>query len=175
MAKKQGRNPMAGRHAVGQQTARPGSIRGGQSEPIGNRPITSSRPAMRPQTPVLGNQAETSRTAQRMVLRPPMPFANPGETVNVPAPAHKTFKQGISYENRSAVNAKPQSYGTHVGCANTSTTDDMLAAVGERRVPKGYHPLISGNPLGGRKQSGRPGTSSKGTSGRENARVRQRG
>ena len=65
MANKQGRNPMAGRHAVGGTTARPGGMRGGQGAHIangvgtGHNQQTASRPAMRPEAPALSNQAET--------------------------------------------------------------------------------------------------------------------
>jgi hypothetical protein len=166
---------MAGRHATGGQTARPGGIRGGQAEPQGNRPITASRPAMRPEAPVLSNQAETSRTAQRMIPRPPMPFENPHGAANVPAPTNRNASHPYGLPAKTLL---PKTAGARIeqslNCGNTETTADMLAAVGEPRMPSGYNPIISGFPTSGAKrQSGRPGNANTNTSRRENARVRQ--
>ena len=175
---------MAGRHAVGQQMARTGSIRGGQSEPSGNRPITASRPQNRPAPPVLANQAETSRTAQRMIPRPPMPFENPRGTVGLAAPVHPYFnnrksKDNVYYDGGSPVNPNQKAGGYKATSASihngTATTDDMLAAVGEPRRPSGYNSITSGFPTtGGRRQSGRPGNVNTSTTKRDNARMRQR-
>jgi hypothetical protein len=178
MAKTQGRNPMAGRHAVGGTTARPGTPRSGQgarassgnTPRTGYNPQTSSRPAMRPQAPVLSNQAETSRTAQRMIPRPPMPFENPQGSVNVPAPTHRGF--------RSTGNPKELNYQkTEVGCANTSLSASEMAAVGYGpNDTKGTWSLISGHATkNNQRQAGKPGKSNQGTSARENSRVRQTG
>jgi hypothetical protein len=174
--KKPGRtsNPNVGTHGSGGQLARPGAIGGSQAEPRGNRPITASRSAMRPQPGVLANQAETSKDLQERIDRNPQPFIKQG-AATLPAPSNTTFKQGISYERVTPVNAKTQSYGTHIGCGNTATTDDMLADVGEPRLPKGYNEINNYRGSAGKKQAGRPGNSSKGTSAKENRRVRQTG
>jgi hypothetical protein len=171
VAKKQGRNPMAGRHAVGQQLARPGSIRSGQS--VSARPITASRAAMRPEPGVLANQAETSRDLQQRIDRNPQPFIK-GGAATLPAPPNRNYSQKAGLPAKGIFGT---SHGgseiTHLGCANTETTDDMLAAVGEPRKPKGYNSIISGHPGGIKKQAGRPGNPSRGTSAKENARLRQ--
>jgi len=48
------------------------------------QPITGTNTAMAPKAPVLGNQADTSRVAQKMVLRPPEPFGNQNSTAQSP-------------------------------------------------------------------------------------------
>jgi hypothetical protein len=170
---KKGRNPMIGRHAVGGQLARPGSIRSGQS--VSARPITASRSDMRPRAPVLANQAETSRDLQRRISgQSPQPFTDRGGAATLPAPANRNYSQKAGLPAKGIFGT---SHGgseiTHLGCANTETTDDMLAAVGEPRKPKGYNSIISGHPGGIKKQAGRPGNPSRGTSAKENARLRQ--
>jgi hypothetical protein len=179
VAKNQGRNPMAGRHGTGGQTARPGGIRGGQAEPQGNRPITASRPAMRPEAPVLSNQAETSRTAQRMIPRPPMPFENPHGAANVSAPVNRNASHpyGLPAKTLLPKTAGANLVSNRASIHNgTETTQDMLDAVGEPRKPSGYNSIMSGFPTSGAKrQAGRPGNASTNTSKRENARVRQDG
>jgi len=177
VANKQGRNPMAGRHAVGGQTARPGNIRGGQGEPAGNKGggitgVSRSSPIRTqvPRPPVLSNQAETSRTAQRMIPRPPMPFENPMGSVNVPAPTHRGYRS--TGHPKELIDKK-----TNVGCANTSLTADEMAAIGYGpNDTKGTWSLISGHATKNNpRQAGRPGNASRNTSARENARVRQTG
>jgi|SRR5579872_3444861 len=177
MKKTQGRNPNIGRHATGQQTARTGSIRGGQSEPAGNKGggitgVSRSSPirSQAPRAPVLSNQAETSKTAQRIIPRPPMPFENPMGSLNVSAPTHPAY--------RSTGNPKELNYKkSNVGCANTSLTAEEMRAVGyEPNDTKGTWSLISGHATkNNQRQAGRPGNTSRGTSARENARVRQTG
>jgi hypothetical protein len=179
MARTQGRNPMAGRHGTGQQSARPGSIRGGQSEPAGNKGggITGSSTRMQSRPPVLSNQAETSRTAQRMIPRPPMPFENPHGAVNVPAPVNRNASHpyGLPAKTLLPKTAGANLVSNHASIHNgTATTDDMLAAVGEPRRPSGYNDVNYFRGAG-KRQSGRPGNSNTNTSKRENARVRQDG
>ena len=175
--KTKGRNPMAGRHSVGGQTARTGSIRGGHSEPASNKGggitgVSRSSPIRTqvPRAPVLSNQAETSRTAQRIIPRPPMPFENPMGSLNVPAPTHRSYRSdGNPRELRDQK--------SNVGCANTSLTADEMAAVGYGpNDTKGTWSLISGHATkNNQRQAGKPGKSNQGTSARENARVRQTG
>ncbi len=176
MAKKQKGNFIPGRHAVGGQLARPGTPRGGQSAPVGNRPITASRPEHRPRPPVLFDAADTSRDAQKLIVRPPQPLDNPYGAKNVPAPANRNYSQkaGLPARNLHGGAAHGGSEITQVGCGNTSLSKDEMAAVGYGpNETKGSWSIISGQPTGGKKQSGRPGSSSRGTSGAENRRVRQ--
>lgn len=42
----------------------------------GFNPKTASRTAMKPKAPVLSDAAHTSSDAQKLITRPPMPFAN---------------------------------------------------------------------------------------------------
>ena len=189
---KPGRNPMAGRHATGGQTARPGGIHGGQAEPASNKGggitgVSRSSPirTQAPRPPVLTDQARTSAGAQRIIPRPPMPFENPQGSLNVSAPVHPYFntqksKDNVYFDKGSPVDPNQKAGGYKATSASihngTATTDDMFAAVGEPRAPKGYNPINSGFPTrGNQRQAGRPGKSNQGTSARENARVRQTG
>lgn len=170
---KKTRNPMAGRHAVGQQTARLGSIRGGQS--VSARPITASRNPQRPVAPVRTDSADTSRDIERIISRPENQLSNPYGVVRVPAPANQNYSQKAGLPAKGIRGSSHGGYEiTDVGCANTRTTDDMLAAVGEPRRPQGYNDVnyFRG---GGKKQAGRPGNPSRNATPKENARVRQTG
>jgi hypothetical protein len=183
MARTQGRNPMAGRHGTGQQSARPGSIRGGQGAHVangvgtGHNQQTASRTAMIPRPPVLSDAADTSKDAQRMISRPPMPFENPHGAVNVPAPVNRNASHpyGLPAKTLLPKTAGANLVSNHASIHNgTATTDDMLAAVGEPRKPSGYNDVNYFRGAG-KRQSGRPGNSNTNTSKRENARVRQDG
>jgi hypothetical protein len=166
------RNPMAGRHAVGQQMARPGSIRGGQSATA--RPITASTKNMTPKPGVLANQAETSLDLQRRLSgKAPQPFTNRGGAATLAAPAHSGF--GSTGSPREGV----QRYGggnKHSVHSGTSLSAEDMAAVGYGpKDTRGSGPIISGYPTsGGKRQAGRPGNVNKETSAKDNARVRQR-
>jgi hypothetical protein len=162
----------AARHATGQSLARVGNIRGGQSEPVGNRPITASRTAMRPTPGVLSNQAETSRDLQARLTKATEPFSNRGGAATLPTGVHDSSTEGQHYNVVTGVNAQPQSLaGKHVGCANTGETN--WAASGDSK-PGGYNSINSGFPTrGAQRQSGRPGSRNSNTSSRENSRMRQ--
>lgn len=113
-------------------------------------PITGGRTAMQPRPPVLTNQATTSADAQRQVNQPPAPFANPYGPRNVPAPPNRAASHPYG---KPAKNLLPKQAGARmersIGVGATgNTTPDMLAAVGEPRLPKGYNPVNSGFPLG---------------------------
>ena len=104
----------------------------------GNQPITASRTAMRPRPPVLANQADTSNDAQKMIRRPPEPFADPQGPLNT-APGRLNYKTlGIPYEVQTR-GPKPQSYGSPV-----MSDKEMFAAVGEPRKPSGYNQVNNG-------------------------------
>jgi hypothetical protein len=173
---KKGRNPMIGRHAVGGQLARPGSIRGGQS--VSARPITASRSDMRPRPPVLANQAETSRDLQsRISGQSPQPFTDRGGAATLPAPANRNYSQKAGLPAKGIFGS---SHGgsevTHIGCGNTETTADMVAAVGGGMPSgKGYNPANNFRGTSGKRQAGRPGNSSQHTSAKEDRRLRQTG
>jgi hypothetical protein len=99
-------------------------------------------------------------------LQPAQPFANPYGTVNVPAPVNQSFGKtqlaGLPAKGLSPAKAGGQianSYSVHKG---TETTDDMLAAVGETRNPKGYNDVNYFRGGGSRKAGGGNFPSSKG-------------
>jgi hypothetical protein len=122
-----------------------------QVKRVQGQPITGSRTDMRPRPPVLSDAADTSRDAQKQILQPPQPFANRRGAEQTPAPANASFGRtqvaGLPAKNLRGGSSHGGSLVTHIGCANTETTDDMLAAVGEPRKPKGYQSIISGSPL----------------------------
>jgi hypothetical protein len=123
---------------------------------------------MRPQPPVLTDQARTSVEAQRQIEVPPAPFGNKNSMAQSAPPTHPAY--------RSTGNAKELNYqSTRVGCANTSLSADEMAAIGYGpKDTTSAEPIISGRPLQNReRQSGMPGTRSKSASSREVARMRQ--
>ena len=176
------RNPMKGRHSVGQQTARPGSIRGGQGAHVANgvgtghnqkTGVSRSSPSrtMAPRPGVPANQADTSRDLMRRLSgKAPQPFTNQGGAATLSAPTNPAYRS----------TGKPRELvenGTHVGCANTSLSKAEMAALGYgANDTKSPWSIISGNPTrNNQRQAGRPGNVNKGTSSRENARMRQTG
>lgn len=153
MAQK-GRNPMAGRHAVGGQLARPGTIRGGQAEPVGNSSHTASRPSVSMKRPYVPDAKDTSLDAERMIAEAPTPFKNKMTAAQMPVgrmPSGVAHPYGLPAKTLSPKTAGAR-IEQHVGCANTETSDDMLAAVGEARKPRGYTALNSGFRTGGGKR-----------------------
>lgn len=165
-----------GRHATGQSLANVGAQRRGQSEPSGNRPITASRTAMRPEPGVLANQAETSADLQRRLMKATQPFTNEGGAATLPTGRHDGSTEGVPYNVVADVNARPQSYGKPVGCANTSELN--YDAVGYSRAEimaaRGYREQqsvrgVRSNP----RQTAMPGTKNSGASSRDNSRMRQ--
>jgi hypothetical protein len=106
----------------------------------GYNPKTGAAPEMRPTPNVLSDAADTSRDAQRLVSQPPAPFQNPFGSVNVPAP---TNARGSWRED-----SLDGSRGRRVGCANTSLSDEEMAAIGYGpNDTKSNSPIISGQPL----------------------------
>ena len=88
-------------------------------------------------------------------MQPPQPFANPFGTVKTPAPVSgyintRKSKDNVYYDGGSPVNPNQKAGGfasRNVGCASAATTSqDMLDAVGEPRLPKGYNAINSGHP-----------------------------
>jgi hypothetical protein len=124
----------SGRHASGQALARPGNLRAGQgphssgrTPGTGYNPKTLSTKAMTPREPVRATGANALPDAQRQIMQPPQPFANPHGTVNVPAPPNQNFKS-VQTHSRPAKNlhggSSQAAYNiTHVGCANTGKTN----------------------------------------------------
>lgn len=102
------------------------------------QPITGSRTAMQSRKPVLANQAQTSRDAQKIVRRPPAPFDNPTGGLKTPTGRLNYKSLGIGYEVQSS-GPKPQRYGSPV-----MSDKEMLAAVGEPRKPGGYNQVNNG-------------------------------
>ncbi|MGO9590673.1 MAG: hypothetical protein ACLP3K_11600 [Candidatus Acidiferrales bacterium] len=109
---------------------------------------------MRPRSPVLSDAADTSRDAERQILQPPQPFANPYGTVNVPAPTNQNFQRA----QRAGLPATGR-YGTSKGGyvvssasvhSGTRTSADEMAAVGYGpKDTRSDNPLISGFPIPG--------------------------
>jgi len=113
---------------------------------------------MRPRPPVLSDAADTSRDAQKQIMQPAQPFANPYGTVNVPAPVNQNFGRaqvaGLPAKNLNPKKAGGQITQDYSVCRGTDTTDDMLAAVGEPRPPKGYNDVNYFRGAGSRKVGG---------------------
>jgi hypothetical protein len=174
---------MKGRHAVGQQMARPGSIRGGQGAHAANgvgtghnqkTGVSKSSPSrtMAPRPGVPASQADTSRDLQkRLTGKAPQPFTNTGGAATTAAPTHPAY--------RSNGNPKELNYtisNRHSICNGTDMSADMMAAVGYgKNDTKGTWSLISGHATkNNQRQAGQPGTNTnRKTSSRENSRMRQ--
>jgi len=177
----------AGRHATGGKMANTGTLRGGQGAHVANgvgtghnqktgvSPASPSR-TMAPRAPVLTDQ-NTSAGAQRIIKRPSAPFENPDGAKNVPTGNVRGDRLGIPYTVPSLPNARSQNIGKPIGCANTSLSREEMAAIGYAPSDtKSSGPIISGNPTrNNERQAGRPGNVNKGTSQKENSRMRQTG
>jgi hypothetical protein len=104
-----------------------------------------------------------------------MPFENPYGSKNVPAPANRTgrFSGNNATEGRTRF-LQHSSASVHSG---TSLSREEMAAIGyEPNDTKGTWSLISGNATkNNQRQAGRPGNVNKGTSAKENSRMRQTG
>ena len=124
------------------------------------QPITASRPAMRPESPVLSGP-ETSSDAQRTIRRPPAPFDNPNSALNVPAPTNRNFQKaqtaGLPAKGLSGTAKGGYNVTEHSVHKGTETTQDMFDAVGEPRKPKGYNSITSGHPTSGNSRKVGPG------------------
>lgn len=107
------------------------------------KPISGGRPQFRPTPNVLSDAAQTSRDAQKLARSSPAPFQNRQGPANVPTGRLNMKTLGNAYETPSPVNAKTRNVGARV---TPGTTADMLRAVGEPRLPKGYNPINSGYP-----------------------------
>src|SRR5438270_8825007 len=160
----------AGRHSVGQQMARPGSIRPGQgahtsglTPGTGHNPktgVSRSSPSrtMQPRPGVLANQADTSRDLQRRLTgKAPQPFTNADGAATLQPPTHPQF--------RSTGNPKELNYEIstkHSICKPYGLSADEKAAIGESDSTfpsKGYNPINNGFQHGtGKRQSGKPGS-----------------
>ena len=81
-------------------------------------------------------------------MQPPAPFANPQGTVNTPAPPNRNYRQSAGSPAKKIFGtSRGGSDITDIGCASAAeTSQDMLDAVGEPRLPKGYNSIISGRP-----------------------------
>jgi hypothetical protein len=117
----------------------------------GGRPITGARPDMRPRPPVLSDAADTSRDAEKQIMQPADPFANPYGPLNVPAPANQNFQK-----SQTAGLPSKERYGTaHGGYvvssasvhSGTRMSKDEMAAVGYgENDTRSESPIISGFP-----------------------------
>ena len=103
------------------------------------QPITGSRTAMQSRSPVLANQAQTSRDAQKIVNRPPMPFDNPRGTVKAPAPSNRSGSWRVDNLQGSS--------GKRAGVGNTYLSAQEMNAVGYApTATRSTNPIISGFP-----------------------------
>ena len=103
-----------------------------------NQPITGTNTAMRPKPPVLTDAKATSRDAQKKVLQPPMPFANPTSTAQS-APAGKAPGGVSTLEPRIASGLKRSSAPANPsgGPAGQSKMPNQSKQIGGRM---GYPP-----------------------------------
>lgn len=124
--------------------------------------FTGSKGNMRPRPPVRTNAADTSRDAERIISRPPMPFENPFGPANVAAPKGYSGS-GRDYAGVNSPGARGKAGGysaQNIGCANTSLTPDEMAAIGYGpNATKSENPIISGHPTRNNpRRAGMPGT-----------------
>lgn len=115
------------------------------------KPISGGAGQFRPTPPVLSNQATTSADAQRVVRQPPQPFQNAVGAAELPAPTNRNAAHPYGTPAKTLL---PKKAGArmeqNVGSASAANTSrDMLAAVGEPRLPKGYNSIMSGRPTEG--------------------------
>jgi hypothetical protein len=165
----------SGRHATGQNLARVGNIRPGQSEPASNKvktgvPAGAPIRSMVPRPSIPANQAETSKDLEARILAKPQPFTYDTLAATLPTDRLDMSTLGIPYNVMAPVDAKPQSYGKPV-----MSESDAFAAVGYAPgATKGTGSIISGSPTRGvERQAGRPGNKNTDTSSRDTARLRQ--
>lgn len=122
-----GRDIMKGRHAIGIQRVNTGQQRAGQSEPASNKvktqvPANAPIRSMQPKQQVLTDAAHTSADAQKLLTRPPAPFAtsNAAAQQSTP-PSPRGAKPGLGPKNIYAgksgttVGAKANPAGTATG------------------------------------------------------------
>jgi hypothetical protein len=167
----------AGRHATGQRTANVGTIRGGQSEPDGNHPITGvpkDAPirSMAPIPSIPANQAETSRDLEKRLMAPPQPFTYEGGAATLlPGSVRWENAPGcVPYGQAVDVDARTQTYG-HAPMSKA----EMEAAASVDGMPSsaGVNSVNSGFPTRPPRQAGMPGTRNTNSSGRANRLMRQ--
>ena len=118
----------------------------------GFNPKTASTSRMKPKAPVMTDNAKTSLGAQKQVMQPPQPFANPKGPVNLPV-AQRFESKGTDFAGKGKA-AK----GTAIGGVKALPGG---AAVGQKRMPDQSkqiggrfgtsHPRKSGNPVSGQK------------------------
>jgi hypothetical protein len=168
-----------GRHAKGSLIAQPGTIRGGQSEDAGNKPITGVPPgapirSMNPIPSIPANQAETSKDAEARILAPPQPFTYNTLSAALAAPRVGWNPDGaVPYDVHTDPNKGPQVIG---GGHAPMSDAEIAAAASVDGMPssKGVNPINSGFPTrGNQRQAGTPGSRNSNTSSRENSRMRQ--
>lgn len=116
-------------------------------------PISGARPEISLGRPIVPNAKDTSLDAQRMISAPPHPFTDNMTSAQIPAPSNRNF----SKDQTAGLPAKSP-YGTSRGGyvisdvsihQGNKTTQDMLDAVGEPRLPEGYNSIMNGRPIPG--------------------------
>lgn len=137
----------SGRHSVGQPLAQPGSIRGGQSAPAGNRPITASRTAMRPTPGILNDAKDTSLDLERRIAgKATQPFTNEGGAATAPTGRLDMSTLGIPYGQAVPVAGRVQSYGSRPQSKSeieaAASVDGMPSSAGMNPINGGRAPWM---------------------------------
>jgi hypothetical protein len=149
-----GRDPMKGRRATGEATARIGTIRGGQDATRANgvgtgynqktgaaadSPIRSMAP--RPSIPA--NQAETSKDLEARILANPQPFTYEGGAATLLPGSVRFAEVGIGYEYISDPDAGLSKRGYGVEPMGKQEMEDAASA-GGGMPSKGYNEINGG-------------------------------
>ncbi len=118
---------------------------------VKGNPISGGAGQPRPRPPVLTNQAMTSAGAQRIVRQPQQDQGNPHGIRRIPAGVNQNFAKITRPYGSASSNLMPRksSASQPQSSVRAGTTAEMLAAVGEPRLPRGYNPIISGYPTRG--------------------------
>jgi len=137
-----------GRHAKGSPGGNPGSIRGGQSEPDGNHPITgvakdSPIRSMAPRPSIPANQAETSKDLEERLQANPQPFTYQGGAATLLPGSVKFAEVGIGYEYISEPGAPLSKRGEGAEVMGKQAMEDAASA-GGGMPSKGYNPINGG-------------------------------
>lgn len=120
---------------------------------VRGNPITGSTPRMgKNKRPLIPTANQPSRDAQRMIMSAPAPFQNKNTPPNIPAPPNAGFRSKQPYGQAGPVrprNASAAENITRFAAGSPRTTPNMLSAVGEPRLPRGYNSVNNwqGTPL----------------------------
>jgi hypothetical protein len=120
---------------------------------VRGQPISGGAGQFRTTPNVLSNSADTSRDGQKLARQSPAPFQSRQGPANISAPVHPYFdsnnRASVYYDKGTAPNPLKKAGGFTVSRPAAGTTAQMLAAVGEPRLPKGYNSINSGYAMRG--------------------------